>query len=238
MADDYTRDMPQWSPDGTRLAYTRENSLTGERQIMVWFSHTRSEEPLTAWGHSYPFVYDWSPDGKWLLTSQKSNGAVRPEIWLLPVAASPHAEAAARRITSNPAYAIFEGHFSPDGRWIVFEAVRNQPSGPESRVYAMSAAGGPWIGITEGKHLNNKPRWSPDGKIIYFLSELEGFFNVWGIHFDPVKGRPVGDPFRVTSFGSTSLMVAKNDTHRRGFAYRGPPCGNRGASVWQHLGAG
>ena len=30
-----------------------------------------------------------------------------------------------RRITSNPDYDLFQGHFSPDGRWIVFEAVRD-----------------------------------------------------------------------------------------------------------------
>jgi hypothetical protein len=30
---------------------------------------------------------------------------------------------------------------------------------------------------------------------------------VWGIRFDAVKGKPVGDPFQVTSFESPSLMV-------------------------------
>jgi hypothetical protein len=28
------------------------------------------------------------------------------------------------------------------------------------------------------------------------------------VHFDPVKGRPEGDPFRVTNFHSPDLMVA------------------------------
>jgi len=31
---------------------------------------------------------------------------------------------------------------------------------------------------------------------------------VWGIHFDPVKGKPEGDPFQVTNFDSPMLMVA------------------------------
>jgi hypothetical protein len=42
---------------------------------------------------------------------------------------------------------------------------------------------------------------------IYFVSGRDGFFNVWGIRFDVVKGKPVGDPFQVTSFESPSLML-------------------------------
>ena len=68
--------------------------------------------------------------------------------------------------------------------------------------------GGPWTRITEGKHWDDKPRWSPDGRTIYYLSDRKGFFNVWGIHFDPVKGKPEGDPFQVTNFDSPMLMVA------------------------------
>lgn len=37
-------------------------------------------------------------------------------------------------------------------------------------------------------------RWSRDGTRLAF--------NVWGIRFNPVRGRPLGEPFRVTSFES------------------------------------
>jgi len=209
VADDYTRDMPAWSPDGTQLAYTRENSLTGERQVMVWSSHSRSEEAVTRWGRSYPFVSDWSPDGKWLLVSKDDNTTGRDEIVLLPVTARPHADAVARKLTSNPDYDLFQAHSSPDGQWIVFEAATSRAHAPEFTIYAMPATGGPWIRITEGKHLDTKPRWSPDGRKIYFLAEEGGFFNVWGIRFDPGKGAALGDPFQVTSFDSTGFMVAR-----------------------------
>jgi hypothetical protein len=74
----------------------------------------------------------------------------------------------------------------------------------------MSASGGPLIRIADGKHWDDKPRWSPDGNIIYFLSEREGFFNVWGIRFDSGRARPIGEPFPVTTFSSPRLMVAKS----------------------------
>jgi hypothetical protein len=77
----------------------------------------------------------------------------------------------------------------------------------------MAAAGGPWVRITDGRHWDDKPHWSPDGKAIYFVSGRGGFFNVWGIRFDPAKGSPAGDPFPVTSFRSPSLMIPKDISH-------------------------
>jgi len=46
--------------------------------------------------------------------------------------------------------------------------------------------------------------------MIYFVSNRGGFFNVWGIRFDPVAGKPVGEPFRVTAFESPGQMVLPN----------------------------
>ena len=196
ISDDYSRWFPRWSPDGKQLAYERRNRRTNERQLMLWSSQSHEEKPLG----SNLGVWDWSPDGKWLLSASEG-------IWLVPVAAAPHAETAAQKITSpDPAYVLYQAYFSPDGRWIVFEAVADSPN-LESALYVVPTSGGPWTRITDGKHFEDKPRWSPDGRTIYFVSRRGGFFNVWGIHFDPTGGKTVGEPFQVSNFESPRLMI-------------------------------
>ena len=175
---------------------------------MVWSSQSHNEEPLTASSALDEIVYDWSPDGERLLLAlEEVTTTTVTEIWLLPVgsAAAPQTPAA-QKIISDPSYDLWQSHFSPDGRWIVFEAVRYSPK-TESAIYVVPAAGGPWTRISKGEHWDDKPRWSPDGKTIYYVSGVGGFFNVWGIRFDPDKGKPVGEPFRVTAFEKPSLMV-------------------------------
>jgi len=67
VADDfYSRYYPQWSPDGAYLAYTREEP-SGEGQLMMWSSQSRTEEPLTTSSRTHGDAQDWSGDGKWLL---------------------------------------------------------------------------------------------------------------------------------------------------------------------------
>ena len=55
----------------------------------------------------------------------------------------------------------------------------------------------------------DKPRWAPDGRTIYFLSRHNSpFFNLWGSRFDRARGKPVGEPFKVTHFDAPSLVIS------------------------------
>ena len=89
IADEHSRAVAQWSPDGLQLVYIRpESTQTTPQQLMIWSSQTRSEEPLTTLSETRRPVYNWSPDGASLLVGQDEG------VWLLPMAAAPHAETA------------------------------------------------------------------------------------------------------------------------------------------------
>jgi Tol biopolymer transport system component len=222
----YRGDGPQWSPDGTRLAYVRVSQNPDQEQLMVWSAETHQEEPVTSLqsiGEQQELVYDWTPDGKSLLISAPppagSTRVIRDEpvgppnlaVWRVPLSAAPHAESQQRMIIADPAYALYQAHQSPDGQWIAFEAIpRTLPhqvtlAGP-SYLCVTRSSGGPWLRII-GKGWADKPRWSPDGRTIYFLWGQGSFLDVWGIRFDPQIGRRVGDPFRVTTLDDPALMV-------------------------------
>ena len=210
---DFERRYPQWSPDGKKLAYTRVTFSSGEEQLVTWSTENRTEEPLTSAAQNIArTICDWTPDGTGLLVSQLpaddriSLADQHKEIWWLPLLAAPHAESAARKVISDSIHDFWQARFSPNGRWIVFGARINSPTAPESALYVMPTGGGPWTRITDGSHWDHEPVWAPDGKTIYFLSRRDGYFNVWGIHFDAAKGEPVGSFFQVTSFEHPALM--------------------------------
>ena len=176
---------------------------------MVWSSQSRNEEPLTTPSLTFRAAWDWSRDGKSLLISQENSDPLKSGLWLC-AAGLPALRRKQRHeglLATQPTIFI-KRQFSPDGRWIVFEAVRNPPiPNIESALFVIPAAGGSWTRITDGTRWDDKPRWSPDGKTIYFLSGRSGFFNMWGIRFDATNGKAVGQPFRMTTFETPAHMI-------------------------------
>ncbi len=150
-------------------------------------------------------VSDWTPDGKWVLAATDRGTPDRVELRLVPVSAAPEAETRQRVVASAPGQQLWQAHPSPDGRWIAFIAIKRTDASV-SPIYVVPSAGGEWTPITSGRYRDDKPRWSPDGRTIYFVSTRGGFYDVWGIRFDPVRGRPSGEPFRVTAFGNPSQL--------------------------------
>lgn len=167
------------------------------------------EQALTSAGPLVEPTWDWSADSTQILAGLMRGAPARRLLGLLPVSAAPHAEAQMRALTSHPDENLYQARFSPDERWISFCSARMNQAGI-STISVIPATGGEWIRITDGHHFDDKPRWSPDGRIIYFISDRTGFFNVWGIRFDAATGRPVGEPFRVTAFDSPGQMILED----------------------------
>jgi Tol biopolymer transport system component len=197
-ADNYFA--PRWSRDGRRVAYRREIFRNGQIEGRIgWMPSDDGDEQLLPAGPRHP--YDWSADGNWLLHN------CAPPAKLASLCASPvNPGVEPRTILIDADYSVWQGRFSPNGRWISFNAQSNEPG--VSLVGVVPADGGKWIRVTEA-FWADKPRWSPDGTTLYFISNRQGpFFNVWGIRFDPKSGTPIGEPFRVTSHDSPDRVIA------------------------------
>lgn len=101
---------------------------------------------------------------------------------------------------------LFDAKLSHDGKWIAFHAIR--PGSPTAQIFvAPLHEGSPsrpeeWIPITDGGLKEQSTAWSPDDKVIHFLSERDGFRCVWARRFDPATGKPVGPVTAVRHFHS------------------------------------
>jgi serine/threonine protein kinase/dipeptidyl aminopeptidase/acylaminoacyl peptidase len=221
--DDYYRYYPRWSPDSTRLAYSRFRATSWQSNgnssppqgaektgpIVIFDMGSGQEQLLTSQGKWLDYMYDWSPDGQWILaSSNRRTSEARWEVCLFPISAAPHAETEMKVVASDPQNSLWTPRFSPDGRWICY--VAQKPSGASvSVLYVIPASGGTPVRITGEDTWCDWPRWSPDGQTIYFVSNYNSsFLNIWGIHFDPALAHAVGDPFRVTTIESPGRMIS------------------------------
>jgi dipeptidyl aminopeptidase/acylaminoacyl peptidase len=123
---------------------------------------------------------------------------------MLPHSTSSGATPEMRVIAEDATRRLYAAKHSPDERWVSFIA---SPDGTRSTVYVTPANGGAWIPMTGDRYFEDKPRWSPDGGTLYFLSNRTGFWNVWARRFDTGAGAPVGEPFQVSHFDSSVQMI-------------------------------
>jgi serine/threonine protein kinase len=199
---------PRWSRDSTHIVYRRRFPANPEgtefdTRIVMAPAAGGDEQVLNS--EADEVGTDWSADGQTILAMSARGSPQHYFLCLLPLSAAPHAETEMRVIASHPEYNLFYSRFSPDDRWIAFNAVRGTDL---STIFVAPVSGGEWTRITEEKGWSDKPNWSPDGRILYLVSDrVTGYLNVWGIHFDPVSGKPVGEPFQITSYKSESKML-------------------------------
>jgi Tol biopolymer transport system component/DNA-binding winged helix-turn-helix (wHTH) protein len=204
---------PRWSPDGSRLVYRRDfpAALPGspvDRAVTIMTVNGGQERLLTVPrpmnGGEQLAPFDWSSDGSKILSACPTGQSGNMGVCVFSLVGTSQAEPDLHVIASRPNYSLFEAQFSPDARWVCFNAITAPGI---STIYVVPVDGGEWTAVTDGRFWGDKPRWAPDGRAIYFTSTRAGFVNVWGRRFDPARGIPTGEPFPVTSFETPSRML-------------------------------
>jgi Tol biopolymer transport system component/tRNA A-37 threonylcarbamoyl transferase component Bud32 len=106
-------------------------------------------------------------------------------------------------LVEHPTYAITFPRLSADERWILFQTVISQT---QRRIFVAplrdwhAAPESSWIPITNGHTPDRMAVWSPDGNLVYFLSERDGFRCFWAQRLDATTKGPLGGPFVVQHF--------------------------------------
>ncbi|MDE3167676.1 MAG: PD40 domain-containing protein [Acidobacteriota bacterium] len=109
--------------------------------------------------------------------------------------------------------AVLSGaQFSPDGKWLAFDARSFHSTAQVFIAPADSPQPAPrerWIPITEGLSEDIEPAWSPDGNLLYYLSARDGFRCIWARRLDPATKTARGDEFAVKHFHSARRSLRR-----------------------------
>jgi dipeptidyl aminopeptidase/acylaminoacyl peptidase len=89
---------------------------------------------------------------------------------------------------------------SPDGKWVAFSAVdvNLEDNTKKPHLWIVPIAGGEAQRLLQTTSGEDRPRFSPDGKRLAFLSARDGGNQVYVADFDNTRGILVGEPRKVT----------------------------------------
>jgi WD40 repeat protein/surface antigen Omp85-like protein len=171
-----------WSPDGKKFALVV--FAHGDNDLLVFdvksSKISKRYRPEDVGSVANPA---WSPDGKTIAFSGTKDGI--SDLYLLDVKTG-----ATTQITEGR-YAETQPAWSPDGKWIAFVTDRGPNTDFEKLRYTPMRLGLIDLATKEvrilapfegAKHIN--PQFSPDGRSLFFISDPEGFSDIYRVDLD------------------------------------------------------
>jgi Tol biopolymer transport system component len=164
---------PAWSPDGARIAFSRQIAPDTTNGIYLMNSDGTGLQKISPTG-ARDTEPTWSPDGTRIaFVSTTGNFAVNSDVFVA------NADGSNRVNLTNNAAINTSPAWSPDGTRIAFVSSRDFPgiAGDVTRgfeIYMMGADGGNPTRLTNNSFSDSTPTWSPDSARLAFDTNLMG----------------------------------------------------------------
>ena len=166
-----------WSPDNGKFAFIAQ--VEGNHEIAILdVNSTKIEKRLRVPGVGAISNIAWSPDGKTIAFSGQHGGL--SDLYLIDLAAG-----TVRQLTDDR-YADIQPTWSPDGKTLAFATDRGATTDFSTMVFSplqlatLDVATGRisvFSPFARGKHIN--PQYSPDGQSLFFISDQDGFSDIY-----------------------------------------------------------
>ena len=166
---------PTFSPDGSKIAYTRGEDHTRERHLGHERGRHRPDEPDA--GPGQEGNASWSPDGTKIAFESSRDG--NWEVYVM------NADGSGPTNLSNnggtpPQSEDVDPDWSPDGSKIAFRSFRDG----NGEIYLMNPDGSGQTNVTQHPGSEFHPAWSPDGTKIAFSSFRDNTNDIWVMNTD------------------------------------------------------
>ncbi len=189
---------PQISRDGSMVAYT-----VGKPGSVYAAAVNGGVARLLVGGRNF-FAWDWSRDNRTLLfngNNQQVHSADLPS-------------GAAKLFLTRPGFGLYQAKFSPDDRSVAVVGCHDDVRATgECQIFVVPTENGAaapfknWIALDHPSNWDDKPRWSPSGSILYFISDRDGYACIWGQRIEIGTRRLLGSPFAVYHFHKSRLAL-------------------------------
>ncbi len=203
-----------WSPDGKQFAFV--TFVQGDNEISIWNLDSGAiEDRIRVGGVSALMNPAWSPDGQSIAFSGIDGGISDLYVYDFD-------QRQVQQITSDR-YGDLQPAWSPDGKTIAVVTDRG-PDGTNFETLEFASTRLSLINLesgshqilrpfTTGKHIN--PQFSPDGQSLYFISDHDGFSDLYRYHLGEQS------TYRVTNLktgisGITALSPAMSVASQNG----------------------
>jgi len=147
----YVQEIPQYSPDGRKLAF--QSNRSGSYEVWTCDVEGTNCQQLTFFQGPQGGTPRWSPDGRWIALDSRAEGTA--QIYVIPSDGGKP-----RRVTGGDAQSQVPS-WSRDGRWIYFQSDRSG----QWRIWKVPAEGGSAVQVTQ--NTGGAALESVDGKYLY-----------------------------------------------------------------------